>query len=82
MGGPGPLRAVPWVSFETMSSLEISACRRLCSWSDTGDRLDGERLFRCAGCGSEWVASQPWTPVDHTGDVPEPVQRERRRGRG
>jgi hypothetical protein len=62
--------------------LEIAACRRLCSWHDTGDLLDEERLFRCSGCGSEWVASQAWTPVDHTGVVPEPVQDERRRGRG
>lgn len=65
-----------------MATLEIAACRRLCSWSDTGGLLDGERLFRCAGCGSEWVPSERWTPVDHTGDIPEAVQRERRRGRG
>jgi hypothetical protein len=63
-------------------SLEISACRRLCSWEDTGTHLDGERLFACLGCGSEWVASEPWTPIDHTGVVPEPVQEARRRGRG
>jgi hypothetical protein len=59
--------------------LHISACRRLCSWSATTQTLDGERLFACAGCGSEWVASEPWTPIDHTGVVPEPVQDERRR---
>ncbi|HEX6246590.1 MAG TPA: hypothetical protein VFZ64_01850 [Nocardioidaceae bacterium] len=63
--------------------LEIAACRRLCSWHDTETLLDGEHLFACSGCGSEWVASQSWTPVDHTGVVPEPVQVERRRrGRG
>jgi hypothetical protein len=45
--------------------------------------LDGERLFVCAGCGSEWVASEPWTPIDWTGAIPEPVQAARRaRGRG
>jgi hypothetical protein len=62
--------------------LEIAACRRLCSWHDTGERPAGERLFACTGCGSEWVASQAWTPIDHTGVVPEEVQAERRRGRG
>lgn len=62
--------------------LEIAACRKLCSWRPTGALLDGERLFACSGCGSEWVVSQGWTPVDHTGVVPEPVQEERRRGRG
>jgi hypothetical protein len=63
--------------------LEISGCRQLCSWEATDERLDGERLFACSGCGSEWVASEPWTPIDWTGSVPEPVQDERRaRGRG
>lgn len=63
--------------------LRISACRRLCSWGTTERSLDGEPLFACSGCGSEWVASEPWTPVDHTGVVPVPVQEERRRrGRG
>jgi hypothetical protein len=63
--------------------LEIAACRSVCSWDATGERLDGEALFACAGCGSEWVPSEPWTPIDWTGTVPDAVQREReRRGRG
>jgi hypothetical protein len=62
--------------------LEISACRKLCSWHATGALLDSEPLFACEGCGSEWVASEPWTPIDHTGVVPAAVQAERRRGRG
>lgn len=70
-------------SFAPVSSrLTIAACRRLCSWVETEKDLDGERLFSCSGCGSEWVASEGWTPVDHTGVVPEAVQAERRRGRG
>ena len=63
--------------------LEIAACRRLCSWGATGERLDGQPLFACGGCGSEWVPTEQWTPVDWTGEVPEPVQAARRgRGRG
>ncbi len=63
--------------------LEIAACLSRCSWHATGDRLDGEELFACAGCGSEWVPSEPWTPIDWTGAIPEPVQAVRRtRGRG
>jgi hypothetical protein len=63
--------------------LTIAGCRSLCSWHDTGDRLDGERLFACAGCGSEWVPSEPWTPIDYEGDVPGPVAAARRtRGTG
>lgn len=57
--------------------LEISPCQSACSWSQTGEHLAGERLFACAACGSEWVPSEPWTPVDWEGYVPEAVQRER-----
>jgi hypothetical protein len=63
--------------------LLIASCRALCSWHGTGEQLDGEQLFACAGCGSEWVVSQSWTPVDHTGIVPPQVaETRRRRGRG
>ena len=66
-----------------MSRLDIAACRQLCSWHPREESLDGERLFACDGCGSEWVPSEPWTPIDHTGAVPEAVQDARRvRGRG
>jgi hypothetical protein len=61
--------------------LEIAACRSQCSWKETDATLDGERLFACAGCGSEWVASEPWTPIDWTGAVPEAVQAARQAGR-
>jgi hypothetical protein len=72
--------------------LEIGACRSVCAWSavtDTPPAQPGaeapvEPLFRCAGCGSEWLPSEPWTPIDWTGQVPEAVQRARtdRRARG
>lgn len=62
--------------------LQIAACRSVCSWHATGELLEDDRLFACAGCGSEWVASEPWTPIDATGSVPVAVQEERRRGRG
>ena len=65
-----------------VAPLTIAACRRLCRWSATDDAHAGEQVFRCGGCGSEWVASEPWTPIDHTGVVPEQVQAVRRRGRG
>ena len=82
----GSIRAGPYrgpVSSPARRPLEIAACRQLCSWQGTGEHLDGERLFACAGCGSEWVVSEPWTPIDWTGTVPEPVQEARRtRGRG
>ena len=57
--------------------LVISACQSACSWSDTGERLVGQRLFACAACGSEWVPSEQWTPVDWRGSVPDAVVEER-----
>jgi len=63
--------------------LEIAGYRSLSSWSETGERLGGEPLCACAGSGSEWVVSEPWTPVDWPVQVPDPVPEARRlRGRG
>jgi hypothetical protein len=62
--------------------LVISACRSLCEWYKTDKRIAAETVFACIGCGSEWVATEPWTPIDHEGFVPDAVQEERRRGRG
>jgi hypothetical protein len=63
--------------------LVIASCRSLCAWGVTDARLEEEQVFACSGCGSEWVPSQPWTPIDHTGGVPAAVAQARRtRGRG
>ena len=51
-------------------------CRRLCSWGPTGGRRGGLPLFECAGCGSQWVRTEPWTPADASGEVPDVVRRE------
>ncbi len=65
------------------SRLEIAGCRSQCRWLDTGERLAGEPLFACGGCGSQWVPSEPWTPIDYEGRVPDAVAEVRRsRGRG
>lgn len=44
---------------------------------DAGDL----RLFRCSGCASEWVRTEPWTPVDANSDVPAAIEAELRRGK-
>jgi len=49
--------------------LEIWPCQAVCTWDDAGEELGGEPLFRCGGCGSEWVRSQPWTPAGADGLV-------------
>jgi len=61
--------------------LVVSACRAVCEWGKTGEMIAEEPVFACSGCGSEWVASEAWTPIDHDGFVPMAVQ-EARRGRG
>lgn len=61
--------------------LEIGACRSVCSWDESGERLGDERLFACGGCGSEWVTSEAWTPIDSNGAIPQAIHDERRRGR-
>jgi hypothetical protein len=62
-----------------MTELAIHPCQSLCGWSATGEQRDSFDVFACAGCGSEWVASESWTPADHTGAVPVAVAEERRR---
>jgi hypothetical protein len=59
-------------------------CQSVCRWSLAGYRLtdpDGGSfdVFACAGCGSEWVHSEVWTPVDSDGVVPDVIAAERRR---
>jgi hypothetical protein len=63
-----------------MRELVISPGQARCSWSTSGERLGEDLLFACSACGSEWVASEAWTPVDWQGVVPEAVQAERARG--
>ncbi len=65
--------------------LAVEACRSLCRWVAT--RASGD-LFACQGCGSQWRAGEPWTPIDADGTVPPAVLRARdgvtsaRRGAG
>jgi hypothetical protein len=64
-----------------MPPLAMHPCQGLCSWSTTDEYHDGQRLFRCAGCTSEWVSSEPWTPIDADGTIPSEVTAERSRDR-
>ena len=56
--------------------LEVHPCRQRCCWRPTGQVHDGERLFACRACGSQWVRSQPWAPVDVDGTRHEDLQAE------
>ncbi|MGA7688908.1 MAG: hypothetical protein WCA29_06725 [Jiangellales bacterium] len=48
-------------------ALAVHPCRKECRWLPTQRVVAGERLFSCQSCGSQWVASQQWTPVDADG---------------
>lgn len=44
-------------------------CQGKCSWSPSNKTFQGEPLFVCGGCSSEWVPSQPWTPKNYDGEI-------------
>lgn len=61
-------------------------CQSICIWAATDEVYDDERhgeltVLRCAGCDSEWIRTEPWTPVDACGVVPDEVAAERARPR-
>ncbi len=58
----------------TPAPLRISPCRTLCDWGPTRAERAGEPLFACTGCGSQWVPSEPWTPRQADGAVPDAVR--------
>jgi hypothetical protein len=49
------------------SDLVVNPCQKQCRWRPAERRHTGERLFHCTSCGSQWVPSQPWAPVDADG---------------
>lgn len=49
------------------SDLVVNPCRQKCRWRPDDGHHHGERLFACTSCGSQWVRSQPWVPVDADG---------------
>ncbi len=64
--------------------LQIQPCQSICVWRATGEMLpdqggDELRVFACVGCGSEWVRTEAWTPIDSGGAVPSAVAAERDR---
>lgn len=54
-------------------------CQGKCDWRPTDEWRDKNRLFRCEGCRSEWIRTQPWTPANADGTVTEAVWIEKAR---
>ena len=61
---------------ELVTELVARPCRSLCSWHPTPVRRAGLPVLACRGCGSQWVRSEPWTPIDHDGRIPPEVRAE------
>jgi hypothetical protein len=60
-----------------MAQLASRPCLKLCRWLPSrGEAANGLPLFRCLGCGSEWVRTEPWTPVDADGGRDRTLQAE------
>lgn len=68
----------PWAA----RSIAAEPCQSSCAWTRTTEVwCDVEHgdlpVFACSGCGSEWVRTQPWTPIDAAGNIPDEVADER-----
>jgi hypothetical protein len=70
--------------------LAAEPCQSVCVWTRTEESLavgaagDPAAVFVCTGCGSEWLRSELWTPIDADGHVPPEITAElaRRETRG
>jgi hypothetical protein len=67
--------------------LRVQPCRGECAWGETparhGRSVEDVRVFACRACGTQWVRSLAWTPIDADGTMPDEVRREAsRRGSG
>ncbi len=59
-------------------SLKSNPCDETCEWVATKKVRDGERVFECLGCDSEWTRSSNFTPKEADGTVSDEVLAELR----
>lgn len=64
------------------ADLAVHPCRALCHWRGTPAVRADERVFACSGCGSQWVRSMAWTPIDDDGSIHPQMRAERDRASG
>ncbi|MGO4957248.1 hypothetical protein ACTQ49_08245 [Luteococcus sp. Sow4_B9] len=57
--------------------LKMNDCKGTCDWQPTDELSDGQRIFACTPCGSEWTSDQGWTPRNADGEVPAAVAAEK-----
>jgi hypothetical protein len=60
--------------------LRVQPCRGECEWREAPARdrrrVEELLLFACRGCGTQWLRSLAWTPIDADGTIPEEVRQE------
>lgn len=62
--------------------LAAEPCQSVCVWTRTEESVavgavgDRAAVFVCTGCGSEWLRSELWTPIDADGHVPPEITAE------
>ncbi len=60
--------------------LRVQPCRGECAWRETPARMqrsvENLPVFACGGCGTQWVRSLTWTPIDADGTIPDQVLQE------
>ncbi|MEL4357660.1 MULTISPECIES: hypothetical protein [unclassified Luteococcus] len=49
--------------------LKSNDCTGKCAWTPTDEVSDGQPIFACSGCGSEWTPDLGWTPRNADGEV-------------
>jgi hypothetical protein len=64
-----------------VTDLAVQPCRAVCEWRPAGRSVGPHPLHECRGCGSQWLATEGWTPVDADGTVPPTVLASRARAR-
>lgn len=57
-------------------ALRQEPCQSRCDWAPTGETRGDEWVFACAGCSSEWVRSEGWTPRNLDGSIAAQVTAE------
>ena len=57
-------------------ALRQEPCQSRCDWSPSGDVCNGDLVFACAGCTSEWTRREGWTPRNLDGSIAGRVQEE------
>jgi hypothetical protein len=57
--------------------LATNACNEKCDWQPTDAVRDNRTLFVCAGCASEWISTERWTPQQADGTMSAAVTAER-----